>query len=95
MCLCNKCLAAIFENLMDYGYQKDLLILKALDGKSKNLEELSLDTKMSISKRRDSIFRLLGACLIQGERDGNSKMFSLTENGKQLVEIIKHNKLEN
>ena len=94
MRLSDKCLAIIFQNLRDYGYQKDLLILKVLCENAKNLEELSLETKMSISKRRDSINRLLGACLIQGERDGNSKVFSLTDNGKQLIEMIKNKQLE-
>ena len=95
MLLCEKCLKILTKNLLSYGYDDDLQIVKALVNNDKlNLEEISRNTKLTISQRRDGIQRLLASLLIKGEKVGNSKIFSLTENGKQLVELIKNNKLE-
>lgn len=93
--LCKKCIKHIFKNLRDYGYEEDLLILKAIDEKgSLNMEQISLTTQMTISQRRDSLSRLIGACLVKGKRIGSSKVFVISEAGKTLMELIKTKEIE-
>ena len=93
--LCKKCIKQIFENLREYGYEEDLLILKALNKKgSLNMEQISLYTQKTVSERRDSLSRLLGSSLIKGERVGSSKIFSISDSGQELIKMIKINELE-
>jgi predicted transcriptional regulator len=95
MPLCEKCLSIIFENLSNYSKVDNIKILSALNKKSEiNLEEIGLATQLKISQRRDAISRLIGSGFIVGRKDGNMKIFSLSESGKQLVEMIKTKQLE-
>ena len=88
--LCKKCIRQIFNNLREYGYEEDLLILKAINEKgSLNMEQISLSTQMTVSQRRDSLSRLIGACLVEGKRVGSSKLFIVSDAGKNLMEMIK------
>jgi hypothetical protein len=93
--LCRKCIQHIFKNLREYGYEEDLLILKAIKDKgSLNLEQISWSTQMTISQRRDSLSRLIGACLVRGKRVGTSKVFDVSDSGKELLELIKAKEIE-
>ena len=92
---CKRCLKQIFQNLREYGYEEDLLILQAIDKNgSLNMEQISMYTQMTISQRRDSLSRLIGACLVKGKRVGSSKIFVISEAGKTLIELIRTKEIE-
>ena len=93
--LCKSCLKEIFNNFLDNGFEEDLLILKALsEHKTLNKEQISLHTKMTISKRRDALSRLLGASLIECKKVGSSAMFSLSDSGAMLLKMLRNNEME-